>query len=164
MRYKFFLLGFLLVSLATYAQTGVKVYGFFQEQSPGTVAVDPVTHQEIRPDLPRVYQLYLSVPKGTKLQVREVWVEGKRLKASAEAVRSPVTFVSPGTGQKETLIPKTTNTIFRLETSEPTTKVVQAKARSLASANQLVVAYTLNGTLRYASLKTLKRLEPMLNM
>ena len=164
MRYKFFLLGLLLFSLVTYAQTGVKVYGFYQEQSPGTVAVDPVTNQEIRPDLPKVYQLYLSVPKGSRVQVREVWVEGKRLSAKPEAVSSPVLFTSPGTGQKETLIGKTGNTVYRLETSEPATKVANARGKSLSAANRLVIVYTLNGTLRYASLKSLKRLEPVMYM
>jgi hypothetical protein len=164
MRYKILLLGFLLLSMVTYAQTGVKVYGFYQEQSPGTVAVDPVTNQEIKPDLPKIYQLYLSVPKGAKIQVREVWVEGKRMSARPERTSTPVLFTSPGTGQKETLISKTASAVYRLETSDPTTKVANARGKSLSAANQLVIVYTLNGTLRYASLKSLKRLEPVMYM
>ena len=151
------------ICLTTYAQNGVRVYGFSQESLPGiipkgtTESGGPVK-KEIVPE----YLIYLSSTSAGALPV-EVYIKGKPYSIkTTTAVRTPVVQKN-NVGKSVTLVPAATGTVRQLTLTHYTPGKVFSRAKAKARIYDLVVVYRLKGTYYSATLKKLTKLEPVFN-
>lgn len=160
MKLRFLLVLAILSSAIVYGQNGIKVYGYVQENLPGTIHVEEGVGSDKSKDRSE-YFIYLS-SKST-IQPVEMWIHGKAYSLSTEKINS--TPVKLATGSKNTtiVVAKTSNKLWKLSPIPYTPGKNFSKAKEKAKSNDLVVVYKLNGSFYSAVLKTITRLEPVLN-
>lgn len=165
MRNKFLLTFLILISVTSYAQNGIRLYGYFRESVPGIIArgnAEDGTPIKTRSSVE--YFLYLVSPSAAAVVPVEVWIDGNPYSLTTEKVsRTPVLSPKDKTGKSTTLVPRTTLSVRKLKTRDYIPGKVFSRAKAKAAANQLVVVYKMYGRYYSATLKNLVRLEPNSN-
>ena len=150
-------------SLASFSQTGVKIYGYVQEVLPGTI---PKGTDENGKKIEAVkvrdnYLIYISVPGKSRIYPIELWIKGNRFSAKPETVTTTPVQQNDNLGKPITLVAKTSNNVQRIIPIP----IIQGKeflnAKKKSLSNELVVVYKLNGKYYSATQKKLTRLEPL---
>jgi len=160
MKYKiFFLVLFFSAAFFAQAQKAVKLYGYTQRTTPGMAAKQKDDNGRVKKTDNNLYSyfIYLSNASGSRIYPAEMWIRGERLGVKAEAVaHTPVEIVKDNVmanSKKITLVPKTTAKVLQLTGTPEIPGKNFAKAKNLATSNELVVVYKLNGQFYYATLK-----------
>lgn len=168
---KYLLLTWLIVSGSlVHSQPSIKVFGFEQESSPGTVAAN-VKDENGNP-IKRVatqknYFIYLSFSQKYRITPHEVFLNGEVFPVEGSAIETtPIKDVNnniPNKPEQITLVPKTTNKVIKLKIASPAQVEKTSKLQKLTKKNDLVVSYTWKKKNYFAVLKKLKKLDPILN-
>jgi len=169
---KKYLLFFSLIIIGSgiYSQPPIKVYGFEQESSPGTVAANvkdengnPVRKAATKKN----YFIYLSLKQKYRITPHQVFINGKAFSLETGLVdTTPVQHVSknvPGADEKTTLVPKTSNKVIQLKIVDPVQVKKTSGLQKLTNKNDVVVSYTWQTKKYFAVLKKLEKLDPVLN-
>jgi hypothetical protein len=154
-----FVLFFSFVGLTSFAQTGVKVYGYVRDVLPGNIP-----NRQVRSAKPNTttYMIYISAPSKYTITPVEVWINGEKFSAkSLPNVKTPVLVPKDNTGNQISLVAKTSNKLQQIVTAAPAEATLSASAKTKARTNELVIVYKLNGKLYTASLKKFTRLETL---
>lgn len=114
--------------------------------------------------LPISYFIYVVVKKGTPLSVRRAWVKGRCYSATLQRVASPVLIehdAAVPTGRTDTLVPKTSDDVYRVVlAAEETCKGDGEAASELRRHNEVVVSLDAGQSRRYGTARTVKALQP----
>ena len=160
MKRLYFLLIALAFSFFSMAQTegASKLYGYKQKQTPGTVRVDDNGIERPRSQQFNYY-IYL-VSKGN-VTPTEIWLNGQSYSVTASQQSSPVEYRHPNSAESKplVLVPKTNSRVLQLTPGQDKIEKPNAKGKSLASKNELVVVYKANNKLYYKTVSKLKDLE-----
>jgi hypothetical protein len=148
------------ITLFAEAQSTVKLYGYTQRSTPGIAGRERDENGQIKkPANNNLYSyfIYLTGPSKSRMYPAELWIRGERLGVKAETVlQTPVEITKDNvttTSEKVTLVPKTTAKVLQLTGTRETPGKKFIKAKNLATTNELVVVYKLNGKFYYATLK-----------
>jgi len=150
------------IAFASFSQTGVKVYGYVREVSPGIV---PHGNRENGKAIEQVkatpnYLVYLSSPSKIPTVVEEMWINGQRFSTQTEGVAKTPVILPNNTGKSTTLVGKTSNKVQQVVPMPSTEGKEFSLARKKAAVNELVVVYRQNGKYYSATLKKITKLEP----
>ena len=169
---KKYLLFFSLIIIGSglYSQPPIKVYGFEQESLPGTVAAN-VKDENGNPlkkaATKKNYFIYLSLEQKYSITPQHVFINGKAFSAETSLVkRTPVEHVNnniPGSPEKTTLVPKTTDKVIELKIADTLQVKKTAMLQTLTNKNDVVISYTWKKKKYFAVLNKLKRLDRKLN-
>lgn len=152
----------LFVSLAVAGQPTLKLYGFSRVSTPGMVPArefDENGRTISKPAQESVgYFIYLAANASLDIQLKEIWIMGKRYKIkSVPAIQSPVI------AGKDTLVKRTSQKVQELQwDSNPlNTTGIPSAIKKLAANNELLLKYQWKGKTWYKTLKKIKKLEPV---
>jgi hypothetical protein len=169
---KKYLLFFSLIIIGSgiHSQPSVKVFGFEQESSPGTVAAN-VKDENGNPirkaATQKHYFIYLTVKQKHRLIPRQVFISGEAFSVETSMIeQTPIRHVNnniPGGPEQTTLVPKTNNKVIELKIADPLQVERTSKLQKLIRKNDVVVSYTWKNKGYFAVLKKLKKLDPDLN-
>ena len=169
---KKYLLFFLLILIGSviHSQPSVKVFGFEQESSPGTVATN-VKDENGKPikkvATQKNYFIYLSFNQKNHIVPHYVFLHGKAFPVENSAIETtPIQHVNnniPNKPEQITLVPKTTNKVIKVKIASPINVEKTSSLQKLTNKNDLVVSYTWKKKKYFAVLKKLKKLDPVLN-
>lgn len=160
----------IIIGSAVHSQPSIKVFGFEQEISPGTVAAN-VKDENGKP-IKRVaaqknYFIYLSFNQKYRITPHRVFLNGEAFPVESSAIETtPVQHVNnniPNKPEQITLVPKTTNKVIKLKIARPIQVEKTLTLQKLTKKNDLVVSYTWKKKNYFAVLKELKKLDPVLN-
>lgn len=158
---KRFLIAGLFISVVSFGQPAIKLYGYSRTHSPGTVrAKDPSASTTPPRKLVIDYYLFWGIDPSYKIQPSEAWLHGQRYKIkSVLPVHTP--FYLPDSNFS---IPKTSSKVLELKPDEkPAIDQNQpAWLKKVIKENEMVIIYTWKGKKYYKALKKIKRLEPVL--
>jgi hypothetical protein len=155
-----FLIGFLLMGVLAFAQPTLKLYGYSQITTPGTIRVDIPENGGQQTKAPLFftnYYIFIGTASSITIQPKEIWVEGKWRKVSSlEVVITP--FISGP--KKEVLVPSTKLKVRQLNTGDTLSNVKPSAALiKMMKNNELIISYIWKGKKYYAALKKLTVLE-----
>lgn len=159
---------FSVLAFSAFAQTkgSGKLYGYKQAAPPGMVrkTLDENGAEKAAP-VKQNENYYLYLVTSSRAYPSELWIKGEpfgvRLQTIEETpVEQANTNVRVSTAKK-ILVPKTTQKVVQLIPAPMEGKSSSAKAKSLASANELVVLYKQNGKFYFQTVKKLTELEAM---
>ena len=159
-----FLLAFIFLSFASYSQTkgAINLYGFKQSVSGGR-APDIAEGANTRTSGGAGKNYFIYATSSSRIYPVEMWVEGVQYGVTITSItKTPVEYSDEtNIGSKKTvLVPKTSKKLIHLiPVPVMGNKSTGTKAKSLSSANELVVVYKQNGKFYYNALKTLSALE-----
>ncbi|HEV8504029.1 MAG TPA: hypothetical protein VGQ53_01475 [Chitinophagaceae bacterium] len=167
---KYLLFFSLIIGSGIHSQPSVKVFGFEQESSPGTVATNvkdengnPIKKAAIQ----KHYFIYLTVKQKHRLIPNQVFINGKGFSVETNVVdKTPVVRVNnniPDRPEQTILVPRTNNKVFELTIADPFPVEKTSTLQQLTTKNQVVIAYTWKEKKYFAVLKKLKKLDPALN-
>jgi hypothetical protein len=169
---KKYLLFFALIIIGSviHSQPSVKVFGFEQESSPGTVAAN-VKDENGNPirkaATQKNYFIYLSVKQKHHITPQHVFIDGGAFSVESRTMeKTPIGHVNnniPGRPEQTTLVPKTHDKVIELKIADPLQVEETSTLRKLIKKNDVVVAYTWKNKRYFAVLKKLKKLDPVLN-
>lgn len=154
-KYVAFTVVLLLAACSLFAQNNkaVQLYAYEQHILPGK-KTSPIKSKE-------TYRLYITYPSKQMLTVTGVWIKSNYYRFETKTVtQKPVVYYSGI--KKDTLVPPTRNRITeitKMKMQQPAPRP-SSVLEQLLSANEVVVAYMLNGKEYFAVVKTLKLLEP----
>jgi hypothetical protein len=169
---KKYLLFFSLIIIGSlvHSQPSIKVFGFEQENSPGTVAAN-VKDENGNP-IKRVaaqknYFIYLSFNQKYRVTPHQAFLNGEAFPVESSAIETtPVQHVNnniPGKPEQITLVPKTTNKVIKLKIASPVQVEKTSNLQKLTKKNDLVISYTWKKKNYFVVLRKLKKLDPVLN-
>ena len=152
------------------SQPSIKVFGFEQESSPGTVAAN-VKDENGNPIKKAAnqknYFIYLSLKQKYHITPQQVFINGEVFPVETSTIETtPIEHVNnniPGKAGQTTLVPKTMNKVIKLKIVAPVQAEKTSTAKKLTHKNEVVVSYTWKKKKYFAVLKKLKKLEPVLN-
>ncbi|MGZ4012277.1 MAG: hypothetical protein ACXVLF_15055 [Flavisolibacter sp.] len=163
MKQLYFILIALAFSLSSSAQTegASQLYGFKQKQTPGTVRMDDNGNERPRT---QQYNYYIYLVSKSKVTPTEIWMSGQAYAVTASPQSSPVEYRHPNSAESRphVLVPKTNSRVIQLSPSQDRIEKPNAKGKSLASKNELVVIYRANNKLYYKTVSKLTELEPVM--
>jgi hypothetical protein len=152
------------------SQPPVKVFGFEEESSPGTVAINVKDENENpvkKAANQKNYLIYLSLKQKYHIAPQQVFINGKAFPVESSTIEiTPVQHVNNNISNKPkqtTLVPETTNKVIKLTIAAPVQAEKTSTIQKLTHKNEVVVAYTWKKKKYFAVLKKLKKLEPVLN-
>ena len=150
------------ISFASFSQTGVRVYGYVREVTPGIV---PHGKRENGKDIEQAkptpnYLVYLTSPSKYPATVVEMWINGQRFSTQSEWIAKTPVILPNNTGKSTTVVGKTSNKVQQVVPITFTQGKEFSLARKKAAVNELVVVYRQNGKYYSATLKKLTKLEP----
>jgi len=167
-----YLLFFSLIIIGSdiHSQPSIKVFGFEQESSPGTVAAhvkdengNPIKKAAIQKN----YLIYLSLNQKYRITPREAFVNGKAFPVEGSIIETtPIHHVNndiPNHPEQITLIPQTTNQVIKLKIAASLPLEKTSGLQELTEKNDVVVSYTWKKKKYFAVLKKLKKLDTVLN-
>lgn len=144
----------------------VTAFGYARELLPG-IPASPGSSART-PALPTEYYLFIEVPAGSHVSANWTSVRGQYYAASLEKVATPVLLEADAavpTGQKETLVPKTGNDVYRVVLGGQLTKAPDdERGRALTTRNEAVTSMTIGQSVTYALTRSLKGLRPKAGM
>jgi len=152
------------------SQPGIKVFGFEQEISPGTVAVDvkdengnPIKKAANKKN----YFIYLSLKQKYNVTPLQVLIHGEAFSVEADMAEiTPIEHFNnniPGQPEKTTLVPATTNKVIELKMIGPLQVKKTLALQKLTKKNDVVISYSWKEKVYYAVLKRLKKLDAVLH-
>jgi hypothetical protein len=164
MKKLFFLLSIIAMSLFVSAQTkgNIKLYGYKQSVSRGKAPeLDENTKTRVSQGSGTNYFLYTV--SASRIYPVEAWVEGHHYSLMVETVaETPVEYGDENNigSPKKVLVPKTTEKVLRLTLLPPVEgKSTGKQAKPLATSNDFVLVYKMNGKFYYSTLKSLSSVE-----
>src|SRR3954453_17193527 len=144
------------------AQSPVTAHGFSRATLPG-IPGDPKGPQG-RPVFPPEYYLYVEIKPGSRISAEWAWVRGSYYDFTLTRVRTPVSVESdPGvpTEKKQTLVPKTSNDVYRVVLGDGKTRSAPtSREKELIANNEAVIAVVVNDSQAYAAIPSIKPLRP----
>jgi len=160
----------LFIGSGIYSQPGIKVFGFEQEISPGTVAVDvkdengnPIKKAANKKN----YFIYLSLKQKYNVTPLQVLIHGEAFSVEADMAEiTPIEHFNnniPGQPEKTTLVPATTNKVIELKMIGPLQVKKTLALQKLTKKNDVVISYSWKKKVYYAVLKRLKKLDAVLH-
>jgi hypothetical protein len=160
----------IIIGSAIHSQPTIKVFGFEQESSPGTVAAN-VKDENGNPlkkaATQKNYFIYISVKQKYIITPQQVYIYGKAFSVETEAVEAtPVVHVNnniPHQQERTTLVPKTANKVIELKIVDSLHLRKTSSIQNLTDNNDVVISYEWNKKKYFAVLKKLKKLEPVFN-
>src|SRR4030095_16737176 len=160
----------ILIGSGIHSQPSIKVFGFEQESSPGTVAAN-VKDENVNPvkkaAIQKNYFIYLSLEQKYNITPQQAFINGATFAIETSVIETtPIEHVNnniPGKPQQTVLVPKTTNKVMKLKIVDPIQVTKPLTVEKLIKKNDLVVSYTWKDKKYFAVLKKLKKLEPLLN-
>ena len=166
------LLFFSLIIIASgiHSQPSIKVFGFEQESSTGTVAAN-VKDENGNPikkaATQKNYFIYLAFKQKYSIAPQQVFINGKAFPAKASLVdTTPVEHINnniPGNPEKTTLVPKTSHKVIELKIVDSIQVKKTPAIQKLTNKNDVVISYTWKKKKYFAVLKKLKKLDPVLH-
>lgn len=151
-------LSFMALSMLACTQPKIKIYGYVQHFTPGTIPVndegEPMRHPTVN------YFIYITADSVDKVQASEIWVGGQWFKVTGQnAVTTPVTVTYP---VEKTLVASTHIKTVQLNIDVTQNPVIAptTKLKKLMKNNELIIGYLCKGKKYYASLKKLIQLAP----
>lgn len=152
--------------IAAASPPAVTAFGYARQLLPGIPAEQG---SEARtPALPTEYYLYVEVPPGSHVSANWASVRGQYYAVSLEKVDTPVLLevdAAVPTGQKNTLVPKTGNDVYRVVLGGPLRKAPEdERAHALTTKNDAVTSVTIDQSVTYALTRSLKALRPKAGM
>lgn len=156
-----------LLSLSCLAQTGpVKLYGYNQPVLGGVPPASETDEEgkknEAKTTAGRNLFIYLSYPQTLDVRLVEIWMKGHLYNAEQVTVKSPVKiFYYNGqyATDSTTLVPYTTDTVIQLVLRDQISIKTPLIKKPLTNANDLIIAYRLNGKINTQILKKIKGLR-----
>jgi len=160
---------FIVIGSGIYGQPSIKVFGFEQESSPGTVAAN-VKSENGNPikkaATQKNYFIYLAVKQKYNITPQQVFIDGKAFTAKASIVATTsVEHINnniPGNPEKTTLVPKTSDKVIELKIVDSIQVKKTSAIQKLTNKNDVVISYTWKKKKYFTVLKKLKKLEPVL--
>jgi hypothetical protein len=144
------------------AQSPITAHGFSRATLPG-IPGDQQGPQG-KPIFPPEYYLYLEIKPGSRISAEWAWVRGGYYDCKLTRVRTPVSVESdPGvpTEKKETLVPKTSNDVYRVVLGDGKTRSAPTgQEKALIANNEAVIAVVVNDSQAYAAIPSIKPLRP----
>ncbi len=140
----------------------IKTYIYSQVTTPGA----PMGND--KNPFPKKYFIYAEIKKGTSITAEGLWIDGKYFSVSGvEKVNSPV-IVETQTAikmEKETLVNKTVNDVYRINVGEEKSRAIQNETeKKLVGENKAVLILIINGKQEFAASATIKELTPAVMM
>jgi hypothetical protein len=135
-----------------------------------TPGIPPGEGVAASPDKPLLttYFIYLVVAKGTVPSVSGVWLKAKHYAVTLRKVTPPVMVEhdpAVPTGEKDTLVPATSSDVYQLLPGDERPWSPKGDdERQLTRANELVVFLRDGGSVRYCTVRSIKRLRPAAGM
>jgi hypothetical protein len=163
-------LSLIVIASQIHSQPSIKVFGFEQESTPGTVAAN-VKDENGKPikkvATQKNYLIYLSLAPNHAVNAQHVFINGEAFPVESSTTETtPVQHVDnniPDKPEYSTLVPRTSNKVIRLIITNPTQVEKTASIQKLTTKNDVVVSYTWKEKKYFAVLKKLKKLDPVLN-
>ena len=160
----------ILVGSGIHGQPSIKVFGYEQESSRGTVAAN-VKDEKGNPlkkaATQKNYFIYLSLKQKYIVTPLQVFIDGKAFPADANIIETtPVEYINnniPSHPEKTTLVPKTGDKVIQLKIADTVHVKKPPALQKLTNKNEVVVSYTWKQKKYFAVLKKLKKLDPVLN-
>jgi hypothetical protein len=145
----------------------VTVYGFKQAVLPGMIPGDIISEDGKRIEHPfkPKFNFFIYTASNGAIQPTEIWLNGQAYSVQSEQVAAtPIEYTNPTNmpqPKKTVLVPQTTKKVFKWTLAPSVENSKNEKAKSIASANELVVVYKQNGRTYYSAVKSLKEIEPV---
>ena len=160
----------IIIGVGIHSQPSVKVFGFEQENFPGTVAAN-VKDENGKPAkkaaTQKHYFIYLTVKQKHRLIPHQVFISGEAFSVESKVMeKTPIQHVNnnmPGRIEQTTLVPETNNKVIELKITDPVQVEKTPTLKKLIRKNDVVVSYTWKDKKYFAVLKKLKKLDPVLN-
>ena len=160
----------MIIGSGIHSQPAIKVFGFEQESSPGTVAANvkdengnPIKKAAMR----KKYFIYLSLKPKYSITPQQVFINGEAFSIETTVVETtPVEHANnniPGHTNMITLVPKTTDKVIGLKIVDSLQATKIPAVQKLANKNDVVIAYTWKKKKYFVALKKLKKLDPVFN-
>jgi hypothetical protein len=144
----------------------IRLHAFSQEISKGVRIVESDSNGEIHHKKTagnRNLLIYLEVPAGDKIEIKELWVKGKQYLFESQVQQGPVTLNTglnmPGQ-QEKILIPPSDNTLIRI-TPYGSDDITGKTTRKIAKINEVVVYFNRNGKRCHRILEKAVEVEKM---
>jgi hypothetical protein len=161
---KFLLIILSFTSISTYAQNGIRVYGYAQQQLPGIV---PRGNTEqgvpVKKEIVTDHLIYFSSPKSSHVTLVEMYIHGQPYSIKSGILLPTPVSQKDNLGKTKILVPKTGNEVRQLMMSDYVPGMDFSRARQKAAVNDVVVVYRYRGSYYSAVLKKLTKLEPVSN-
>ena len=160
----------ILIGSGIHGQPSIKVFGYEQESSRGTVSAN-VKDEKGNPlkkaATQKNYFIYLSLKQKYIVTPLQVFIDGKAFSADANIIETtPVEYINNNMRshpEKITLVPKTDDKIIQLKIADTVLVKKTSALQKLTNKNEVVVSYTWKQKKYFAVLKKLKKLDPVLN-
>ena len=163
----FAVLGFLacMQTICAAQQSSIKLYAFKQAVVSGVKSSYETDEKgkeiKTKPQVLTNYLIYISHPIELELHFIELWIDGKHFGIKEQRTSTPVQIsYDNGTNAPEliTLINETTDNVLKLEPVQaPSFKTTISK--KIIKANELILAYKLNGKIYLKTMKKIKSLR-----
>ena len=160
----------ILIGSGINGQPSIKVFGFEQESSRGTVAAN-VKDENGNPikkaARQKNYFIYLSLKQKYNVTPLQVLIHGEAFSVEADMAEiTPIEHFNnniPGQPEKTTLVPATTNKVIELKMIGPLQVKKTLALQKLTKKNDVVISYSWKKKVYYAVLKRLKKLDAVLH-
>ena len=160
----------ILIGSGIHGQPSIKVFGYEQESSRGTVAAN-VKDEKGNPlkkaATQKNYFIYLSLKQKYIVTPLQVFIDGKAFPTEANIIKTTsVEYIDNNIlshPEKITLVPKTDDKIIQLKIADTVLVKKTSALQKLTNKNEVVVSYTWKQKKYFAVLKKLKKLDPVLN-
>jgi hypothetical protein len=160
----------ILIGSGIHGQPSIKVFGYEQESSRGTVAAN-VKDEKGNPlkkaATQKNYFIYLSLKQKYIVTPLQVFIDGKAFPADANIIETtPVEYINNNIlshPEKTTLVPKTDDKVIQLKIADTVQVKKTSTLQKLTNKNEVVVSYAWKQKKYFAVLKKLKKLDPVLN-
>ncbi len=153
-----------------HSQSSLKVFGFEQESSPGTVAAsvkDENGNPIKKAATQKNYFIYLSVKQKYNIVPQQVFIHGEAFSVETSTIEAtPVKHLNsniPGKPEYTTLVPRTTKKVMKLKIADAIQAGETSTLEKLTKKNDVVISYTWKNKKYFAVLKKLKKLDRVLN-
>lgn len=163
-----FLCILMVITEGLVAQSPVKkTFAYSRQTTSGIPEGDSVRGVTQKPLLTS-YFIYIVVKKDAPLSIRTTWVQGKYYDATLRKVNSPVLVdrdVAVPTGKKDTLVGKTSGSVYQVELKEEKSWTPKDDAeKKLMQSNEVVVFLEAGQSIWYGSVRKIKTLHPAFGM
>jgi hypothetical protein len=172
MKYTFLFIIILISGYSAMSQPNARAYAYARETSPGTIPVGVTDENgnKVRTSkmgYSREYFIYLVYDNCAQLTPVRLLINGRAYQFKNQTIdQSPVAIMNnniPGQPKNITLVPKTNDKIIRL-IPELQKGINSTGGEKKLASSQVVISYRLKGKTYHKSVKTIKKLEPVLNL
>jgi len=160
----------ILIGSGINGQPSIKVFGFEQESSRGTMAAN-VKDENGNPlkksATQKNYFSYLSLKQKYIITPLQIFIDGKTFPTEANIIETtPIEYINnnvPSHPERTTLVPKTNGKVIQLKITDTDEVKKPPALQKLTNKNEVVVSYMWKQKKYFAILKKLKKLDPVLN-